>query len=240
MLQAKSSGAKVIGLANGGADLINAIKQAGEFGITQGGQALAGMVVFISDVHALGMQAAQGLVLTEAFYWDLNEGTRAWSKAEACSEREHSHAHRDRGLHRRWQHGRPHGAKRQEGGFDVLICDRNPVVLDQLRAEGLRVTNTVADCAGEDAVVVLLASDEQIMATMTGPGGLAGSIPAGHAPVVCIMSTTLPDTLVALQGPLAAAGARLIDAPVSGGTVGAQDGTLSILLGGAEDDVWPL
>lgn len=80
LLQAKSSDAKVIGLANGGADLINAIKQAGEFGITQGGQALAGLVVFISDVHALGLQAAQGLVLTEAFYWDLNDQTRAWSK----------------------------------------------------------------------------------------------------------------------------------------------------------------
>ncbi len=80
LLQATSSGAKVIGLANGGADLINAIKQAGEFGIMQGGQALAGPVVFISDIHALGTQAAQGLVLTEAFYWDLNDATRAWSK----------------------------------------------------------------------------------------------------------------------------------------------------------------
>jgi branched-chain amino acid transport system substrate-binding protein len=80
LLQAQSSGAKVIGLANAGGDTINSIKQAAEFGITQGGQALAGLLVFATDVHALGLQAAQGLVLTEAFYWDLNDGTREWSK----------------------------------------------------------------------------------------------------------------------------------------------------------------
>ena len=80
LLQAQSSGAKVIGLANAGGDTINAIKQASEFGITQGGQTLAGLLVFISDVHALGLQTAQGLVLTEAFYWDQNDSTREWSK----------------------------------------------------------------------------------------------------------------------------------------------------------------
>lgn len=80
LLQAQSSGAKVVGLANAGGDTINAVKQASEFGITQGGQALAGLLVFLTDVHALGLETAQGLVLTEAFYWDLNEGTREWSK----------------------------------------------------------------------------------------------------------------------------------------------------------------
>ena len=80
LLQAQASKAKVIGLANAGGDTINSIKQAGEFGITQGGQSLAGLLVFISDVHALGLKTAQGLVLTESFYWDLNDGTRAWSK----------------------------------------------------------------------------------------------------------------------------------------------------------------
>src|SRR5690606_39808600 len=79
LLQAQSSGAKVIGLANAGGDTINSIKQAAEFGITQGGQALAGLLIFITDVHALGLQTAQGLVLTESFYWDLNDDTRAWS-----------------------------------------------------------------------------------------------------------------------------------------------------------------
>ncbi len=80
LLQAQSSGAKVIGLANAGNDLITAVKQASEFGITQGGQQLAGLLIFSSDVKALGLQAAQGLVLTDAFYWDLNDDTRAFSK----------------------------------------------------------------------------------------------------------------------------------------------------------------
>lgn len=79
LLQAQASGAKVIGLANAGGDTINSIKQAAEFGITQAGQALAGLLIFITDVHALGLETAQGLVLTESFYWDLNDGTREWS-----------------------------------------------------------------------------------------------------------------------------------------------------------------
>ncbi|WP_116654036.1 ABC transporter substrate-binding protein [Pelagibacterium sediminicola] len=79
LLQAQASGAKVIGLANAGGDTVNAIKQAAEFGITQGGQALAGLLIFITDVDALGLQTAQGLVLTESFYWDLNDETREWS-----------------------------------------------------------------------------------------------------------------------------------------------------------------
>ncbi|MCV9940217.1 ABC transporter substrate-binding protein [Boseaceae bacterium BT-24-1] len=80
LLQAQASKAKVIGLANAGGDTINSIKQAGEFGIVAGGQKLAGLLVFATDVHALGLQTAQGLVLTESFYWDMNDQTRAWSE----------------------------------------------------------------------------------------------------------------------------------------------------------------
>ena len=80
LLQAQGSGAKVIGLANAGGDTINSIKQASEFGITQSGQSLAGLLVFISDVHSLGLKTAQGLVVTTAFYWDQNDETRAFSK----------------------------------------------------------------------------------------------------------------------------------------------------------------
>src|SRR6476619_2337008 len=80
LLQAQSSKAKVIGLANAGGDTINSIKQAAEFGIVKGGQSLAGLLVFATDVNALGLQTAQGLVLTETFYWDLNDATRAWTK----------------------------------------------------------------------------------------------------------------------------------------------------------------
>ena len=85
LLQAQSSGAKVIALANAGTDTSNAIKQAAEFGIGRDGkQRLAGLLVFLTDVDALGLPAAQGLVLTEAFYWDLNDQTRAWSQRFAA------------------------------------------------------------------------------------------------------------------------------------------------------------
>jgi len=80
LLQAQGSKAQVIGLANAGGDTINAVKQAAEFGIVQGGQRLAGLLVFLTDVHALGLQTAQGLTLTTAFYWDLNDKTRAFAK----------------------------------------------------------------------------------------------------------------------------------------------------------------
>ncbi|MGC1780609.1 MAG: ABC transporter substrate-binding protein [Xanthobacteraceae bacterium] len=80
LLQAQQSKAKIIGLANAGGDTINAIKQGAEFGITAGGQHFAGLLVFIGDVEAMGLKVAQGLVLTETFYWDMNDGTRAWTK----------------------------------------------------------------------------------------------------------------------------------------------------------------
>lgn len=80
LLQAQASKAKIIGMANAGGDTINTIKQAAEFGIVKGGQKLAGLLVFISDVHSLGLKAAQGTVLTTGFYWDRDEETRKWSK----------------------------------------------------------------------------------------------------------------------------------------------------------------
>src|SRR5450755_4583982 len=80
LLQAQASKAKVVGLANAGGDTINAIKQAAEFGIVKGGQSLAGLLVFAPDVGALGLQTAQGLMLTETWYWDLNDANRAWTK----------------------------------------------------------------------------------------------------------------------------------------------------------------
>ena len=84
LLQAQASKAKVIGLANAGGDTTNSIKQAYEFGIVKGGQTLAGLLVFLTDIHSLGLEKAQGLYLTETFYWDLNDQTRAWSKRFAA------------------------------------------------------------------------------------------------------------------------------------------------------------
>jgi branched-chain amino acid transport system substrate-binding protein len=80
LLQAQASRAKVIGLANAGGDTINSIKQAAEFGLVKGGQTLAGLLVFASDIAAMGLPTAQGLVLTETWYWDLNDNNRAWTK----------------------------------------------------------------------------------------------------------------------------------------------------------------
>jgi branched-chain amino acid transport system substrate-binding protein len=80
LLQAQSSKAKIIGLANGGTDTVNSIKQAAEFGIVAGGQRLAAFVLTVADLHGLGLQAAQGLVLTESYYWDLNDRTREFGE----------------------------------------------------------------------------------------------------------------------------------------------------------------
>ena len=84
LLQAQASKAQVIGLANAGGDTINSIKQAAEFGIVKGGQKLAGLLVFITDVHSLGLQTAQGLTITTAYYWDLNAKTRKFAERMAA------------------------------------------------------------------------------------------------------------------------------------------------------------
>ena len=84
LLQAQASGADVIGTANAGGDVVNTVKQAAEFGILRGGAKIAGLLVFLTDVQSMGLQTAQGLLLTEAFYWDLNDGTRAWSRRFAA------------------------------------------------------------------------------------------------------------------------------------------------------------
>lgn len=80
LLQAQGSGAKVVALANAGSDTINSVKQAAQFGVTQGGQKLATLAGFINDVHGLGLKEAQGLTITEATYWDMNDDTRKWSQ----------------------------------------------------------------------------------------------------------------------------------------------------------------
>ena len=90
LLQAQASKAKIVGLANAGGDTTNSIKQAAEFGIVKGGQNLAGLLVFLTDVHALGLNTAQGLILTNTFYWDMNDQTRAFAKR---------FAERDKGIH---------------------------------------------------------------------------------------------------------------------------------------------
>jgi len=84
LVQAKSSGAKVLGLANGGGDTVNCVKQAAEFGLMKGGMKVAGLILIIHDVHGIGLASAQGVMLTEPFYWNMNDGTRAFAKRFAA------------------------------------------------------------------------------------------------------------------------------------------------------------
>jgi branched-chain amino acid transport system substrate-binding protein len=87
LLQAQSSRAKIVGLANAGGDTTNSIKQAAEFGIVRRGQSLAGLLIFLTDVHGLGLETAQGLIFTEAFYWDQNDASRAFARRFAAANR---------------------------------------------------------------------------------------------------------------------------------------------------------
>ena len=85
LLQAQASGAQIIGLANAGGDTVNTVKQAAEFGIVQSGQSLAALLMFLTDVHALGLDVAQGLIFTEAWYWDLDDENRAFAEEFAAA-----------------------------------------------------------------------------------------------------------------------------------------------------------
>ena len=98
LLQAKASKAKIIGLANAGGDTINSIKQASEFGIVQGGQKLAGLLIFINDIHALGLKTAQGLIFTDPWYWDQNDTNRAFAREYFAAHRPHARLYRGRRL----------------------------------------------------------------------------------------------------------------------------------------------
>lgn len=128
-------------------------------------------------------------------------------------------------------------------GFDLMVCDQSQSVLDEFSSLGVKVTKSARDCASADAIIVLVANDQQILSVTTGPEGVGPHIPKGHSPIVCMMSTTLPSTIHQVLKGLEGSGARLIDAPVSGGLVKAAQGTLTIMLGGDDktlDEVTPL
>ena len=137
LLQAQASGAKVVALANGGGDMINAIKQANEFGLTRSGQTVVSLLVFISDVHSIGLQTAQGLKFATAFYWDRDEDSRAWSKrffARHGSDADHGASERLfrypslSQSRRRRRHGRSPGGHGQDAGASGqrFLCPERP------------------------------------------------------------------------------------------------------------------
>jgi branched-chain amino acid transport system substrate-binding protein len=126
LLQAQASKAKIIGLANAGGDTINAIKQAAEFGIGKGGQSLAGLLVFITDVNALGLPTAQGLTLSETFYWDTNADTRAFAKR---------FAERNKGVHPTMVHAGVYSAVRHYlKAVEALKGDDGTKVVAKMKA----------------------------------------------------------------------------------------------------------
>jgi branched-chain amino acid transport system substrate-binding protein len=132
LLQAQASKAKIIGLANAGGDTINSIKQGAEFGIAAGGQHFAGLLVFISDVNAIGLKTAQGLVLTETFYWDMNDSTRAWAK--------------------RWQAERPgkFPTMNQAGVYAAVLHYLKAVAATKSAADGRAVVDRMKAMATDD------------------------------------------------------------------------------------------
>lgn len=132
--------------------------------------------------------------------------------------------------------GAPMAMRVKEAGYHLVVYDRNPEALGRLRNAGAEIATSAAECAAADVVIVLVANDEQIFDVTIGSEGVLQGIPPGHSPVVCIMCTTHPETIMRVAGPLVAAGARVMDAPISGGIVGAQKGTLTILMGGKRED----
>ncbi|MEA2698145.1 MAG: branched-chain amino acid transport system substrate-binding protein [Myxococcales bacterium] len=126
LLQAQASKAKIIGLANAGGDTVNAIKQASEFGISKGGQSLAGLLVFITDVHALGLPTAQGLILSSTFYWDTNAETRAFAKKFAAQ---------NKGIHPTMVHAGVYSAVRHYlKAIEALKSDDGTKVVAKMKA----------------------------------------------------------------------------------------------------------
>jgi branched-chain amino acid transport system substrate-binding protein len=127
LLQAQASKAKIVGLANAGGDTTNSIKQAAEFGIVKGGQNLAGMLVFLTDVHALGLPTAQGLIFTETFYWDMNDQTRAFAKRFSAQ---------DKGIHPTMVHAGVYSAVRHYlKSVEALKSDDGTKVIAHMKSQ---------------------------------------------------------------------------------------------------------
>ena len=125
----------------------------------------------------------------------------------------------------------------KRAGFDLTVCDQDLTVLEAFKKEGASVTQDPRDCALADAIIVLVANDAQIVSVTCGTTGFIEAIPSEHQPLVCMMSTTLPSTLKQIAAQLKNTRAHLIDAPVSGGLVKAEQGTLTIMMSGDEQDL---
>ena len=128
--------------------------------------------------------------------------------------------------------GRPMAERLHAAGHAVTVCDRRPEILADMAQAGIAGTGRTADLASCDVVIVMVASDAQVLDVVGGDGGLAGTIDPNQPPLVLVMSTCLPRTMLAVSDRLAPLGARVVEAPVSGGRTKAQDGSMSIMVAG--------
>lgn len=126
-----------------------------------------------------------------------------------------------------------------KAGYALTVCDQNQAVLDDFAKAGCRVTQSARDCAQADVVIVMVANDAQIASVTHGPEGIVSGLVSGNKPLICIMSTAMPDTVRKIAEALEPHGLSVVDAPVSGGLVKAAQGTLTIMMSGqdAEMDV---
>lgn len=123
-----------------------------------------------------------------------------------------------------------------DAGHPLIVCDQNEQSLSRFAAQGVPTTRRVADCMKADIVLVVVATDDQLLSITRADDGLRSGLVAGHAPLLVVMSTVMPETVLAVQEELRPFGARVIDAPISGGLHGAAEGTLAIMVGGDEAD----
>ena len=123
-----------------------------------------------------------------------------------------------------------------DAGHPLIVCDRNDEALRRFAAQGVHTTREPADCMDADLVLVVVATDEQLLSIALGDGGLRTGLVAGRAPLLAVMSTVMPESVVRVQDELRPFGVRVIDAPISGGLHGAAEGTLAIMVGGEEAD----
>jgi 3-hydroxyisobutyrate dehydrogenase-like beta-hydroxyacid dehydrogenase len=133
--------------------------------------------------------------------------------------------------------GAPIARRLAKAGFALTVCDTNRDAVTAFGRAGAGIAVSPAECARLDIVFVLVLTDEQVIDVVLGADGLLGAIDAAAPPIVVVMSTVMPDTVKLLGAQLAQKGARLLDAPVSGGLDGAERGTLSVMVGGAAEDL---
>ena len=133
--------------------------------------------------------------------------------------------------------GAPMAKRVKDAGFQLTVCDANQAATAPFAQSGVRVVRSAAECAAADLVIVMVATPEQVREVLLGEKGLRAGLRPNHAPLVALMGTMSPNTVRELEESLRPSGVRLIDAPVSGGTMGAQQGTLTIMSGGAAEDV---